>query len=162
MIMHKRAWMVAAAATALAGAAFAQTAPSPNAPIPNVAAPSVRDGVEAWQAGNHAVAIGNWRPLADRGDADAQYNIAQAYYLGRGVPQNMNLAEQWYERAARQGHEEAQGALGLILFQNGRRREAMPWIERAAGRGDPRAQYVLGTALFNGDLVGQDRPAPMP
>ena len=71
----------------------------------------------------------------------------------------MNLAEQWYERAARQGHEEAQGALGLILFQNGRRREAMPWIERAANRGDPRAQYVLGTALFNGDLVARDGAA---
>ena len=26
------------------------------------------------------------RPLADRGDADAQFNIAQAYFLGRGVP----------------------------------------------------------------------------
>ena len=74
------------------------------------------------------------------------------------MPQNSNLAEQWYERAARQGHEEAQANYGLLLFQNGRRREAMPWIERAAGRGDPRAQYVLGTALFNGDLVGQDLP----
>ena len=116
----------------------------------------MRSGVDAWQAGNHEEAIRLWRPLADRGDADAQYNIAQAYFLGRGVPQNMNLAEQWYERAARQGHEEAQGALGLILFQNGRRREAMPWIEQAADRGDPRAQYVLGTALFNGDLVEQD------
>ena len=37
-----------------------------------------------------------WRPLADRGDADAQFNLGQAYLLGRGVPQNMTLAEQWY------------------------------------------------------------------
>ena len=48
--------------------------------------------------------------------------------------------------------------LGLILFQNGRRREAMPYIERAADGGDPRAQYVLGTALFNGDVVARDWP----
>src|SRR6185437_12796815 len=80
------------------------------------------------------------------------------YFLGRGVPQNSNLAEQWYERAARQGHEEAQANYGLLLFQNGRRREAMPWIEQAANRGDPRAQYVYGTALYNGDLVPADLP----
>jgi hypothetical protein len=154
-----------AAACFSAGAAAAQTAPAPSAPAPaasgappRIAAPSVRAGVEAWQAGNYAVAIGNWRPLADRGDADAQYNIAQAYFLGRGVPQNSNLAEQWYERAARQGHEEAQANYGLLLFQNGRRREAMPWIEQAANRGDPRAQYVFGTALYNGDLAPADLP----
>lgn len=135
-----------AAAAALAVPALAQ----------DLGPDSVRSGIAAWRAGNYEEAIRLWRPLADRGDADAQYNIAQAYFLGRGVPRNMNLAEQWYERSARQGNQEAEGALGLILFQNGRRREALPWIERAAGRGDPRAQYVLGTALFNGDLVARD------
>jgi uncharacterized protein len=153
-----RAWLLAAACT-LAGAAAAQPAgPAPSAAPPRVAAPSVRAGIEAWAASNWPLAIANFRPLADRGDADAQYAMAQAYFLGRGVPQNTNLAEQWYERAARQGNEEAQANYGLLLFQNGRRREAMPWIERAANRGDPRAQYVLGTALFNGDLAGQDLP----
>ena len=155
--------MLLTAAGAFACQAAAQTAPEPAAPPPNrppptVTAPSVRAGIAAWQAGDYPLAIANWRPLADRGDADAQYNIAQAYFLGRGVPQNSNLAEQWYERAARQGHEEAQANYGLLLFQNGRRREAMPWIEQAANRGDPRAQYVYGTALYNGDLVAADLP----
>ncbi|TMJ20678.1 MAG: hypothetical protein E6G92_03045 [Alphaproteobacteria bacterium] len=161
-----RAWLLATSLGAAAGAAQVPTTPNalpPSSPAQSgapvtVAAPNVRSGIEAWQAGNYALAIGNWRPLADRGDADAQYNIAQAYFLGRGVPQNANLAEQWYARAARQGHEQAQANYGLLLFQNGRRREAMPWIEQAANRGDPRAQYVLGTALYNGDLVGQDLP----
>jgi len=145
MTRKMRACLLAAAA-ALAVPALAQ----------DLGPGSVRSGIAAWQAGNHEQAVALWRPLADRGDADAQYNMAQAYFLGRGVPRNMNLAEQWYERAARQGHEDAQGAYGLILFQNGRQREALPWIERAAERGDPRAQYVLGTALFNGDLVARD------
>ena len=161
MRMKTRALLLAAAC-ASAGAAAQTAAPPPSASAnrapPVVAAPSVRAGIAAWQAGDYALAIGNWRPLADRGDADAQYNIAQAYFLGRGVPQNSNLAEQWYERAARQGHEEAQANYGLLLFQNGRRREAMPWIEQAANRGDPRAQYVYGTALYNGDLVPADLP----
>jgi uncharacterized protein len=164
MSMNVRAWLLASSLAAGAAPASAQPNPVPapsaapgGAPV-TVAAPNVRAGIEAWQAGNYALAIGNWRPLADRGDADAQYNIAQAYFLGRGVPQNANLAEQWYARAARQGHEQAQANYGLLLFQNGRRREAMQWIEQAANRGDPRAQYVLGTALYNGDLIGQDLP----
>ena len=164
MRLKTRAMLLAAAACTWAGAAAAQIAPAPAAPppapayraLPAVPAPSVRAGIAAWQAGDFALAIGNWRPLADRGDADAQYNLAQAYFLGRGVPQNSNLAEQWYERAARQGHEEAQANYGLLLFQNGRRQEAMPWIQQAATRGDPRAQYVFGTALYNGDLVAAD------
>src|ERR1043165_4732464 len=159
MTTKPRAWLLAAAACTLSNIAAAQPpGPAAGTAVPRVAVPSVQAGIEAWAAGNWPLAIANFRPLADRGDADAQYAMAQAYFLGRGVPQNNNLAEQWYERAARQGNEEAQANYGLLLFQNGRRREAMPWIERAAGRGDPRAQYVLGTALFNGDLVGQDLP----
>jgi cell division septation protein DedD len=150
MTKQARLWALAAAAALAGTAAFAQ----PGASGRNDA----RAGIEAWRAQNYDEAVRIWRPLADRGDADAQYNIAQAYFLGRGVPQNMTLAEQWYERAARQGHEEAQANYGLLLFQNGRQRDAMPWIERAANRGDARAQYVLGTALFNGDLVAQDMP----
>src|SRR5918993_3622811 len=127
-----------------------------------VAAPawaqSVEAGVEAWQAANYDEAIRQWRPLADLGDLDAQFNLGHAYRLGRGVPRNMNLAEQWYERAARAGHVEAQAMYGLILFQNGRRQEAMPFVQAAAERGDARAQYVYGTALFNGDIVARDRP----
>lgn len=151
MKTQARLWMLAAA-TALAGsAAFAQR-PEP------AGANDAQAGVEAWRAQDYEGAVRIWRPLADRGDADAQFNLAQAYFLGRGLPQNMTLAEQWYARAARGGHEEAQANYGLLLFQNGRQREALPWIERAANRGDPRAQYVLGTALFNGDLVPQDMP----
>ena len=118
----------------------------------------VKAGVDAWQAGNYPAAVKEWRPLADRGDADAQFNLGQAYKLGRGVPGDLRTAQSWYEKAAQQGHGQAQANLGLILFQNGDRARAMPWIRRAADAGDPRAQYVLGTAMFNGDLVEKDWP----
>lgn len=124
----------------------------------SAAAQDVQSGIQAWQSGRYDEAVREWRPLADRGDADAQFNLGHAYRLGRGVPQNMNLAEQWYERAARAGHVEAQAMYGLILFQNGRRDEAMPYVRQAAERGDARAQYVYGTALFNGDVVERDWP----
>ncbi len=129
---------------------------APLAAQPTLAGPSVEAGFTAWQGGDYDSAVRNWRPLADRGDADAQFNLGHAYRLGRGVPQNLTLAEQWYERAARSGHMEAQAMYGVILFQNGRRTEAMPFIQRGAEAGDPRAQYVYGTALFNGDLAPRD------
>jgi TPR repeat protein len=118
----------------------------------------VKRGVDLWQAGNFAGAVKEWRTLADKGDADAQFNLGQAYKLGRGVPADLGSAQSWYEKAAAKGHEQAQVNLGLILFQRGDRAKAMPWIRKAADGGDPRAQYVLGTALFNGDLVPKDWP----
>jgi hypothetical protein len=144
MTSKRPLWALAAAAAILA------TAPA--------SAQSVEAGVTAWQAADYDAAVRAWRPLADRGDQDAQFNLGHAYRLGRGVPRNMQLAEQWYERAARAGHLEAQAMYGLILFQNGRRQEAMPFVQRAAEGGDARAQYVYGTALFNGDAVERDLP----
>ncbi|WP_294032026.1 SPOR domain-containing protein [Sphingopyxis sp.] len=118
----------------------------------------VKDGVDAWQAGNYQAAVAEWRPLALAGDADAQFNLGQAYKLGRGVPADLTQAEAWYRRAAKQGHLQAEDNLGLVLFTANRREEAMPFILSSAARGEPRAQYVLGTAHFNGDLAAQDWP----
>lgn len=116
----------------------------------------VKAGVEAWRRGEYRRAVDEWRPLAVKGDADAQFNLGQAYKLGRGVPVDPGLAEQWYGKAAAQGHEAAIANYGLALFQNGKRDEAVPWLEKAANRGEPRAQLVLGTMLFNGDSVPKD------
>lgn len=118
----------------------------------------VKRGVDLWQAGHADGAIAAWRPAAEAGDADAQFDLAQAYKLGRGVPQDMRQAEGWYRKAALQGHDQAQATLGLILFQGGDRTSAMPWLKQAAEKGEPRAQYVYGTALFNGDAVTKDWP----
>ena len=122
------------------------------------AAPTVKDGVDLWEAGNPQQAVAIWRPLALAGDPDAQFNLGQAYKLGRGVPADLAQAEDWYRRAAKQGHLQAEDNLGLVLFTANRRDDAMPFILRSAARGEPRAQYVLGTAHFNGDLAAQDWP----
>jgi cell division septation protein DedD len=119
---------------------------------------TVKDGVDAWQAGNYTKAIAEWRQPAEQGDADAQFNLGQAYKLGRGVTPDSKIAQSWYLKAAQQGHEQAQANLGLIMFQSGERQGAIPWIIKAAQSGEPRAQYVLGTAMFNGDLVARDWP----
>jgi cell division septation protein DedD len=123
-----------------------------------VAAATVKDGVDAWQRGDYASATAIWRPLAEAGDADAAFNLAQAYKLGRGVSADLGQAKTWYGKSAQAGHIQGAANYGLLLFQDGDRRSAMPWITKAADAGDPRAQYVLGTALFNGDLATKDWP----
>ena len=121
-----------------------------------ISAQSVRAGIEAWQRADYAGAVAIWRPLAEKGDADAEFNLAQAYRLGRGVPTNLAAAKTWFERAASQGHVDAETTLGLLLFQNGDQAEGLKWLKKAADQGEPRALLVYGTALVNGDSVTQD------
>ncbi|MDE8652675.1 SPOR domain-containing protein [Novosphingobium sp. H3SJ31-1] len=116
----------------------------------------VKAGVDAWGAGDYAAAIREWKVPAEKGDPDAQFNLAQAYKLGRGVPQDLAKAEALFEQAAAKGHLQAADNYGLLMFQRGARTKAMPFIEAAAGRGDARAQYILGLAHFNGDIVAKD------
>ena len=129
-------------AGALAGAASAQT---------------VKDGINAWQKGDYKAAVEAWRPLADRGDPDALFNMAQAYRFGRGVPANLATAKSLLEKSATAGHVESQTTLGLLLLQGGEQADALKWLEPAARAGERRALLVYGTALINGDGVTQDR-----
>lgn len=116
----------------------------------------VKDGVDAWSNGDYVSAVSEWKGPAARGDADAQFNLAQAYRLGRGVEADIARARDLYEQAAAAGHVKAADNYGLLLFQLGERERAMPYIATAAKRGDPRAQYVQGLAHFNGDLAEKD------
>lgn len=120
-------------------------------------AQSVKAGIDAWQKADYASAVAIWRPLAERGDADAQFNLGQAYRLGRGVTINLGAAKTWFERAAESGHLDAETTLGLLLFQNGDQAAGLKWLKQAAQHGEPRALLVYGTALYNGDAVTQDR-----
>ena len=116
----------------------------------------VKDGVDAWSRGDYEAAVSEWEAPAAAGDADALFNLAQAYRLGRGVAMDLGRAESLYARAAALGHVRAADTYGLMLFQDGRREQALPYIRAAADRGDPRSQYLLGIAYFNGDLVSKD------
>ena len=120
------------------------------------AAQSVQAGIEAWQKGQASTAVEIWRPLAEAGDADAQFNLGQAYRLGRGVPVNLAAAQTWLGRAAAKGHVDAQTTIGLLLFDSGNRADGLRWLRAAAEKGEPRAMLIYGTALFNGDGIDSD------
>ena len=124
-----------------------------------LAAPALADvkaGVDAWSAGDFSRAVVEWQEPAAAGDADALFNLAQAYRLGRGVEVDSARARKLYEEAAARGHVKAADNYGLMLFQEGEQEKAMPLIRAAADRGDPRAQYVLGLSHFNADYAPRD------
>ena len=70
-------------------------------------------GFAAAQTGDFATALREWTPLAEQGDASAQYNLALMYRNGWGVLQDYNAAVKWYTLAAEQGHGKAQANLAI-------------------------------------------------
>ena len=95
-----------------------------------------------------------WRKAAIAGDADAQFNLGQAYKLGRGVPVDLPMAESWYRKAALQGHPQAEDNYGLALFQDGKRAEA-----RAVARKGGRARRAARPTRARHDAVQRRRRA---
>ena len=73
-------------------------------------------GLKAAQAGDFQTALKEWKPLADQGHADAQYNLGWMYASGRGVPEDDAEAVRWYRLAADQGLAGAQHRLGLMYY----------------------------------------------
>lgn len=96
------------------------------------------------------------KPLAEIGDADAQYMMAVLIdneilfkTVSEEVESEHNLAAfKWYQKAAEQGHVDAQIAVGeSYLVGRGVEKsetEAKKWFIRAAGSGTAMAQDRLG------------------
>ena len=93
-----------------------------------------------------ANSLGSLRKLADRGDADAQWQMGVRYHNGEGVPRDDAQAMQWFLRAAEQGHVIAQATLGAYYW---------------AGRGVPqdlsKSYFWSAIALAQGDENSKSR-----
>ena len=93
-----------------------------------------------------ADSLGSLRSLADRGDADAQWQMGVRYHNGEGVPRDDAQAMQWFLRAAEQGHVIAQATLGAYYW---------------AGRGVPqdlsKSYFWSAIALAQGDENSKSR-----
>lgn len=123
-------------------------------------------GQAAYLRGDYRVALREFKPLADQGIAEAQYQVGVMYDHGQAVKRSYRTAAQWYERAAEQGHPGAQFSLGF-MFYNGSGEEDDPvaqnfgdaagWLIRAAASGIGEAQYMLSNMYMRGDGVARDR-----
>jgi len=119
------------------------------------------DAQAAHGRSDYATALRLWRPLADQGNAEAQYALGFMYDRGQGVPQNHAEAAKWWRLAADQGNTFAQYNLGA-LYDDGKgvpqnKAEALKWYHLAAERGNDRAQFNVGLLHFAGVAVPENR-----
>ena len=73
-----------------------------------------REAHQAYQKGRYAAALQLARPLAEQGDARAQFLLGLMYAKGQGVPQDPGEAAKWYRLAAEQGDVQAQYELAWL------------------------------------------------
>ena len=102
----------------------------------------------AYNAGNYKQAFHLLQPLAQQGDAEAQFNLGVMYEKGQGVAQDYQQALVWYQKAANQEYAAAQFNLG-VMYSKGQGvaqsyQRALAWYQKAAHQGLAAAQYNLG------------------
>ena len=76
-------------------------------------------GMDAYKRGDYATALEHWRPLAEAGSREAQFNLGLMYATARGVDADIAQAVDWYDRAARQGFDRAQYNLAKLHAEDG-------------------------------------------
>lgn len=74
---------------------------------------SYQQGVDAYAKGDFAAALEKFKPLAEHGNAQAQFSLGLMYRKGLGVAQSEKEAGIWFGKAAEQGQVDAQENLGL-------------------------------------------------
>ena len=125
-----------------------------------LAAGTFEDALDAHARGDYAKALRLIRPLANDGDAAAQFNLGLMYVTGQGVQQDDAAAALWFRKAAEQGYALAQTNLG-VLCRDGRgvaqdETEAVNWFRKAADQGDAVAEFLLGNQYAFGKGIPQD------
>ncbi|MBN82742.1 MAG: hypothetical protein CMJ70_21630 [Planctomycetaceae bacterium] len=97
---------------------------------------------------------------ADGGNAVAQYQLGMLLKEGVGVPENKELAETWFRKAAANESLPAMIELGkMYYFGNGVAEdvdEAIKWFVKAGKEGNPAGFYFVGFAHAIGDGAPRD------
>ncbi len=126
------------------------------------------DADSAWKAycgHNYDRALRELRPLAEAGDAKAQYYLASIYLDGAAVPRSAATAVDLLQRSAMAGHGPAQFTLGLLLYNGSMagtdqlapdRPRALPWLIKASEAGVPLAHELIGLEYAEGRLLPRD------
>ena len=91
---------------------------------------------------------------ADKGDAEAQLDLARAYLNGKGVEKDPAKAFELTKEAAALGHPEALGGMGFFYSQGlavqKSEQQAADWFKKGAEAGSLKAQTNLGIVLRQG------------
>ncbi|MEN6604756.1 MAG: tetratricopeptide repeat protein, partial [Bryobacteraceae bacterium] len=84
--------------------------------LPSSAQPAAMRAQDAYNRGDYATAVREWKWLATRDHELAQYNLGVMYAQGVGVAQDDAEAARWFREAAQRGHARAQYNLGSMYF----------------------------------------------
>lgn len=97
-------------------------------------------GYQSYLKGDYQAAFDEWQPLAELGDAEAQYNLGVMFDQGASVEQDLAQAASWYRKAAEQGFVDAQTNLGMMwrALDERWRSELVRQGRRALDEGQPR------------------------
>ncbi len=142
----------------IAGLLFVSFAAASNVAV----AEDLDDAVDAMRSGDFAEAYCIMRPLAEGGDADAQYNIGWMYMNGYGLRVNDSLALEWWKKASEQGHSDASFSIGM-LYSLGDGEvskdsdEAIDYYLIAADDGHEDAIAILKSMMMRNDGFVRDR-----
>jgi len=79
-----------------------------------VAQAGMEEGQQAYIAGEYDKAIAEFKPLAEQGDAKAQYFMGFLYHHGYGMKRDEAEAAKWFRMGAAQGEWQSQYYLGVI------------------------------------------------
>ena len=115
---------------------------------------------QALDDGDYETMVALLRPLAEKGNAEAQFRLGCRYENGEGVKQDYAKAFAWYEKAALQNYAKAECNLGW-LYETGKGvaqdyGKAFAWYEKSALQGNMYAQCNLANFYEEGKGVIQD------
>ena len=108
--------------------------------------------------GDHAAAA-EFKRLAEQGDAEAQANLAEMYFTGRGIDRDQEAAIVWFRRAAEAGDVASQVHLGMISAQSQDFELSARMFAMAAAAGDADGMKNLATLYLRG--LGVERNAAL-
>ncbi len=114
------------------------------------------DGNATWSEMENAVRM--LEQLWDAGLTAAAHQLGKCRRDGLGVMPDDERAEEWFRKSAEAGSDFSQYALGKLLQQEGRIKEAVAWYERASAHGNQYADYRLGKLYLQGEEVPKDVP----
>jgi uncharacterized protein len=107
-------------------------------------------------ASNPVLAVDLYRKAAQQGDPLAGWLVGRHYFLGLGVPRDLDAAQKWLKISADQNN--AYGAYYLGRLMADRDYTKAPKLYKiAADQGLPQAQYFYAKALKDGRGIPQDR-----
>lgn len=128
--------------------------------LPALADNAYRDGEHAFARKDYADARTIWQPLAEAGDARAQYGLGLLSANGWGVERDALATLHWYTVAAERGHPGAQYNLAVMRDRgDGVPRDAAQaafWYGEAARQGVSSAAYNLALMTLAGDGLKRD------